>query len=103
MPGKMGHFGGYLWLFWGCGGVPSGPGWGNDPSQMYMSEYDEEKCDWCGYLWWHDITLPFETNLLLKNTFFAHFLVVFGPLNHSYNSHKFSLLKTSFAYHTLYI
>ena len=34
MLGKMGHFGGYFWLFWGCGGGPLGPGWGNNPTQM---------------------------------------------------------------------
>ena len=53
----MGHFGGYVWLFWGCGGGPAGPGWGNYPSQMWMSYYVKEKCGWCGDLWLHDITL----------------------------------------------
>ena len=53
---ENGSFWGYVWLFWGCGGGPEGPGWGNYPSQMWMSKYDKEKFGWCGYLWLHDIT-----------------------------------------------
>ena len=57
MIGKMDNFGGYVWLFWGCGVGPEGPGWGNYPTQIWISYYDEYKCGWCGYLWLHDITL----------------------------------------------
>ena len=32
----MGHFGGYVWLFWGCG-------LGNDPFQICMSKYNEKQ------------------------------------------------------------
>ena len=42
----MGHFGGYVWLFLGCGGGPEGPGKGNYPSQMWMSLYDKKKFGW---------------------------------------------------------
>ena len=46
-------------------GAPVGPGWRNYPSQMGITYYDEEKYGWCGFLWLHDITEPFE-NLLEK-------------------------------------
>ena len=31
---KMGHYGGYAWLFCGCGGGHNGSGWGSYPFQM---------------------------------------------------------------------
>ena len=57
MIGEMGHFGGYVLLLWGSSGGPEGPRWGNYPSQMLMSQYDEEKRGWCGYQQLHGITL----------------------------------------------
>ena len=40
MIGKMDNFGGYVWLFWGCGGGPGGP-YGN---------ITPPRCGWVGMM-----------------------------------------------------
>ena len=46
MIGKIGHFGGYFWQFWGCGGGLEGPAWENYPYQMWMSMMKKRPWPW---------------------------------------------------------
>ena len=82
---------------------PKGPLIGKLP----LSDVDE--LVWWRKMWlvwvfvvvWHHFTIWDQS--IAEKQVFCSFFGCFRPLNHSYNCHKFFLLKISFAYNKLYI